>query len=483
MTLEASMRRPGCERETSRVLVVLASYGSTNDKYLSQLIEEYQSMSFDIQVVVLSNIPKRLNKGVEIIVGLPNKDPWSLPFNHKRIFADRLSDYDLFIYSEDDVLITEQNVRAFLSITPTLKKDEIAGFIRVEVGPTGDLNYPEMHGNFHWEPSTVRRRNNYTLAHFSNEHAACYMLTQDQLKQAIKSGGFLIAPHEWKYDLACSAATDPYTKCGFLKLIPISHLDTFTVKHLSGRYFSSLGVKALEMRHQIDALLQSANGGECPSAPLFSAETKLRRGRYSKSYYEPTNEAVLAAIPETARSVLSVGCAWGATERQLRHRGLHVTIVPMDPIISCSAKNFGIESVIGDFEAARKQLEAKRFDCVLFLNVLQFLADPINVISLFSSLLATDGRIIIQMDNVLQYRRIISSIRSVRRVSDLAKFDLTGIHLVSARTVRNWCHRSGLVVETTIQVLPEKANRLRHSGVSLLGWLLAREWIIVARKA
>ena len=109
------------------ILVVIASHGSNNDRYLHQLIEEYKSMSYPIDIVVTSNIPKDLDKSIEVVVGLPAKNPWTLPFAHKKIFADRVDRYDLFIYSEDDTLITQQHIEAFLHATEVLKPDEIAG--------------------------------------------------------------------------------------------------------------------------------------------------------------------------------------------------------------------------------------------------------------------------------------------------------------------------------------------------------------------
>ncbi len=165
-------------------LVALASYGTSNDRYLEELIREYRSMSFDIDLVVVSNIDKSA-LGVECHVGVPNKDPWSLPFAHKKLFAERADKYDLFIYSEDDMLITEKNLRAFLDVTAALQRDEIAGFLRIEKGANGEENYPDIHDNFHWDPTSVRSRGRYTLAHLTNEHAACYVLTQAQLRMAI----------------------------------------------------------------------------------------------------------------------------------------------------------------------------------------------------------------------------------------------------------------------------------------------------------
>ena len=99
-----------------RILVVLASYGTSNDRYLLRLIEEYRSMSFDVDIVILSNLKKQPAPDIEVLVGLPSRDPWSLPFRHKKVFADRIEHYDLFVYSEDDILITERNLRAFLEV-------------------------------------------------------------------------------------------------------------------------------------------------------------------------------------------------------------------------------------------------------------------------------------------------------------------------------------------------------------------------------
>src|SRR3982074_221985 len=104
-------------KATLRTLVAVASYGNSNDHHLLRLIKEYQSMLFDVDIIILSNLDKRLDPKIEVLVGLPDRDPWSLPFAHKQVFADRLEEYDLFVYSEDDMLITQKNLRAFLDVS------------------------------------------------------------------------------------------------------------------------------------------------------------------------------------------------------------------------------------------------------------------------------------------------------------------------------------------------------------------------------
>src|ERR1700688_3328102 len=157
----------------TKLLVAIASYGTSNDRYLARLIEEYRSMSYSVDVVVLSNIKKPVPAGVELVVGLPTKDPWSLPFGHKKLFADRVEKYDLFIYTEDDTLITEKNIASFLRASEALPPNEIPGFLRVEKGSKGQLILADVHAHFHWDPRSVRTRGEHTLAFFTCEHSAC----------------------------------------------------------------------------------------------------------------------------------------------------------------------------------------------------------------------------------------------------------------------------------------------------------------------
>ena len=110
-----------------RILVAIASYGTNNDVHLHRLIREYRVMRHDVKIVVLSNVSKPLDAEVELRVGLPSKNPWSLPFAHKALFVERQDDYDLFIYSEDDTLLTEKHIDSFLDVSSKLRLGRASG--------------------------------------------------------------------------------------------------------------------------------------------------------------------------------------------------------------------------------------------------------------------------------------------------------------------------------------------------------------------
>jgi Cyclopropane fatty acid synthase and related methyltransferases len=444
-------------RTPLRMLVAVASYGTSNDRHLLRLIEEYRSMAFALTIVVLSDRHKQLRRDVEIRVGLPDKNPWSLPFAHKEIFAERLEDFDLFVYSEDDILITEKNLRSFLKVSENVQEDELPGFIRFESDADGQISYPDVQFHFHWTPTSVVSRGLYKLANFTNDHAACYALTQPQLRKALVSGGFLIGPQEWRYDLLCSAATDPYTRCGFTKLIPISHLDDFLVHHLSNKYAGKFGISDAEMRLQIDELLQIEKS-RIATAPLVRAETNLWHATYSKDYYEPACEEILSRIPSHIRSVLSIGSGWGATERRLVERGIRVVAMPLDTVISRTAAAAGVEIVHGDFDELAPMLKEERFDCALLLNVLHFFRDPVAVLAACKEILPVGATIMIQAPNMLCVSNILRRYRRPSRYRGLGTYELAGVHTTSPATIRRWCKAAGLKADTTVGLSREKRD-------------------------
>lgn len=466
-----------------KILVAIASYGTGNDRYLTQLVNEYRSMAFDVDIVVLSNIQKTPAPGVDcVVVDLRGKNPWSLPFPHKQIFADRLSDYDLFIYSEDDTPITENNIRAFLEVSEALPHNEIPGFLRFEQGPDGDMNYPEVHGHFHWNPQSVRSRGKFTLAHFTNEHSACYVLTRPQLKRAIDSGGFLVEPHAEKYDLLCSAATDPYTQCGFEKLICISHLNDFLVHHLPNKYVGTkFGVDDAELRRQVNSLMKIGQNEHRPTS-LFATETKLKDGWYSKDYYEPVNPEIVSLVPAKARNILSIGCGWGATEAFLAEKGLLVTALPIDPVIPGGAEATHVEIIQGDFDAARGKLAGRQFDCLLLSNVLHLVENPVALLSSFGTFLSNGSPAIVSVPNLTRIPVMWGRVRGDKRFKDFGDFEATGVHQTSRKTLRGWLRSSGMKAEAIIDVVPQRAEAVRRLSMGVLAPVLASQFIAVARR-
>jgi 2-polyprenyl-3-methyl-5-hydroxy-6-metoxy-1,4-benzoquinol methylase len=470
-------------KDVSRVLVAIASYGTANDLYLREVIAEYQKMSVQTDIVILSNIRKQVPANVALrVVDLKGRNPWSLPFVHKQLFAEQLNEYDIFVYSEDDMLLTERNLRAFLDLSATLPDNEIPGFLRYEKGTGSERNFPELHGRFRWDPQSLCRRGEHTFAFFTAEHAACYALTRRQLAKAIDSGGFLVGPHEGRYDLLCTVATDPYTQCGMRKLICLSRIDDVLIHHLPNKYVGTrFGVGRDEFQRQLNSLLvNAADGSERP--PLFEPESRLLDRAFSTDYYEPARPDILVAVPPETRTALSIGCGWGATEGALAQQGIRVTAVPIDGIIAGAVKARGIEVVEADLDGVVRTLDGRQFDFLLLQNVLHRVEDPRYWLSKLSGLLHSESTVAVVVPNVPRLHGMLNFLRGKASLQLIGGFGATGVHLTSFGIVARWLRVSGLVVAESTYLLSERARRVSRATFGFADRFVADELVIVAKK-
>ena len=415
--MEISANQPARgSTDKPRVLVAIANHGVKNRHFLDLLLAEYRSMRrYQLDIVVNSNLPKDLGEDVEVRLGLPSSDPWSLPFAHKRLFAERLEDYDLFIYCEDDTLLKECHIDAFVQATHLLPEDHIAGFMRYEVDEIGKKTFSGMHSHFHWDVRSVTRQGGEVFARHTNDHAACYILTRSQLKRAIDSGGYLLPPVRRGYGMPETAATDPYTQCGMTKVICISRFEEFCLHHLPNAYCGKLGLDEHLARLEIAKLISlCTNGSSSARAPLFEACTLHDGDIRNKAYYERPRRDVLAAIPSGTRSVLSVGCGCGATEAELVKRGIAVTAVPLDEVVAVVAEVRGMEILPSDFEEAAARLRGRRFDCILMLDFLHHMENPVSVLAAYREFIEGEGRLLVSAPNCNHHGFLLHRARIAR---------------------------------------------------------------------
>jgi len=463
-----------------RLLVAIASFGEKNLSFLKGVINAYLSMPFEVTVIVLSNAPKNLGQGVKVLVGLPIENPWSLPFAHKQVFAENVEHFDLFIYSEDDMAVSEGSIHAFLHVTPQLAPDEIAGYLRYEVDSAGKWSLPEVHGAFHWKPESVRQRGAITIADFSNEHAAFYLLNQSQLKKCIASGGFLLEPYEGRHDMLCAAATDPYTNCGFKKVICISELENFCIHHLPNRYIGEYGLPLEAVKRQVQTLENILLHAH-PVSTLCEVESKLQRRKWSKGFYDLPSEELLKAVPENAKTVLSVGCGWGAMEAKLRQRGATVTVLPLDSVIGAEAAYRGIEVIYGTLEGTLRSLGSRTFDVVTITNLLHLLPEPGNVIDRLCQLVGSNGTLIVSGPNFEWFRIVGKRLFNKEDFRKLRSYSESGIHARSRGSVVGQVKKGGLEY-VHARWLNHSAPQRTRSLPDWTGRFLAKEWLIQARR-
>jgi len=236
-----------------------------------------------------------------------------------------------------------------------------------------------------------------------------------------------------------------------------------------------------ELRRQVEVLLQIGSNGYRPKS-FFETETKFKDRMYSKNYYEPLRPEIISRVPRNTRSVLSIGCEWGATEAALAEKGLRVVAVPLDPVIPGGARAKGVEIVGSDLTTALVELSEEKFDCLLLLNVLHLAADPEGLLSSLNRLLSPGAAILILSPNLRRLPNVWRKISGDEYFKDLGDYEKTGVHLISLEALGDWLKGTGVKLESTTNVLSQQMQRMRPITFGLADSFLASEFIVTARK-
>ncbi|MFQ5555939.1 MAG: hypothetical protein ACE5GB_00255 [Acidimicrobiales bacterium] len=373
-----------------RVLVGIPNFGTKNRRFLDRVIEGLLEIPHDVHVVVSSEVERDYGGDVENIVGLPTPDPRSLPFAHRTLFADRIDRHDLFVYVEDDTLVEARHVDMFLASVERLPRDELAGFLRQEKYDEVRGSISTVHWSYRWDPVSLRVHGGQRYAHFTNLHAACYMLTRDQLGECVASGGYLVAPHEGRYQMLESAATDPYSQCGFRKMIALDRLDDTILHHLPELYLGRLGERRERFMVGVDALRPGIE-----SASTLDPATSLDTSAWDLDLYLRLPGAAVDLVDGLHRRVLTVGGAGGRAEGQMLDRGAAIASIPVDAVLGRQLVVEGVEVARPGIEEGFADLAGRRFDLVMFVDTLAFLTDPQRALELAKGVLDPDGRVVV----------------------------------------------------------------------------------------
>jgi 2-polyprenyl-3-methyl-5-hydroxy-6-metoxy-1,4-benzoquinol methylase len=468
-----------------KVLAVIANYGEQNREHLLRVLAELIRMPFDDTIVILSDLPKDLGVDVSVRVGLPGKSSWSLPFAYKSVFSERANNFDLYVYCEDDVLITERHVRAFLAATTVLPDNLIAGFTRFEYGEDGKKYFIDIFRAFHFVPGTVYAFGDQTFGALSNEHSGCFMLTRRHLTRALASPNFLKGPRHESYGMPETAATDPYTQCGLRKLVSISHFDDFVVHHLPNKYCKrpTHRLASAEIVYsQLNRLLASPTSDE----ELLPLRPRLKARLWDKAYYSPVDPQAMRLILPHHREVLSVGCGVGASEMDLASRGHEVTAIPLDSVVASFAAERGVRVLQPNLDAAFAQLDGRFFDAVLLLDMLQYIENPAQLLARCRSLLKEHGVVIVRFPNFLHAnlaRQLFTRNIGVLEVLKLTSFRRSGLNWTSRRRVKAWVRAANLGTTALVPVLAEHAQRWGPRARKLMpAPTTTRAWVLSATR-
>ena len=127
-------------------------------------------------------------------------------------------------------------------------------------------------------------------------------------------------------------------------------------------------------------------------------------------YFQNIRDDIVSLVPDDAIDILEIGCAAGMTGNELKKKsGIYVAGVELDHRAAVEAKKVLDEVVEGNIETLKLPFKEKRFDCILFADVLEHLIDPLAVLKKTRKLLRANGTVIASIPNV-QYLGLVNQL-------------------------------------------------------------------------
>jgi spore maturation protein CgeB/Tfp pilus assembly protein PilF/ubiquinone/menaquinone biosynthesis C-methylase UbiE len=183
---------------------------------------------------------------------------------------------------------------------------------------------------------------------------------------------------------------------------------------------------------------------------VFTVIEKGRKATGSRDRYAPGGYArrerteIVTLVPQTAASVLDVGCAAGETGRLLREAGYERIVgIERDAESAARARDIYDEVFVGDVEHMELPFEPGAFDCIIFADVLEHLVEPEELLRRFRDYLSADGVVVASIPNVRNLWVIHNLVEGYWRYTDEGILDRTHLRFFTYTEIERMFDAAG----------------------------------------
>jgi len=164
--------------------------------------------------------------------------------------------------------------------------------------------------------------------------------------------------------------------------------------------------------------------------------TELRYYKSSKNWYKYDPKTYLLDLI-TNEKVLDVGCSYGDFGKKLIQNGCTVDgIDGYQPAIDEAKKILNNVYLLdlNDNDAVRKAGDSNRYNVITFMDVLEHVSDPWNVLKTFSDKLTENGRVYFSIPNIVNIRSRINILRGKFEYEEYGVMDKTHLRFFTKKT-------------------------------------------------
>jgi 2-polyprenyl-3-methyl-5-hydroxy-6-metoxy-1,4-benzoquinol methylase len=188
-----------------------------------------------------------------------------------------------------------------------------------------------------------------------------------------------------------------------------------------------------------------------------------------KSYFGAERNNLLKYIPEGTRTTLEFGCGFGKFSALIKEKfDAETWAVEIDKEAARQAAQKLDRIINADAIEALKEIPDNYFDCIIFLDVLEHLADPYSLLVSVKKKLTAKGVIVTSIPNVRYYRNLIDLIiKGNWDYHDAGTLDKTHLRFFTYKSILKMFDNLGFEV-----LLIEGINPTRNKKLKLLNLLL-----------
>jgi 2-polyprenyl-3-methyl-5-hydroxy-6-metoxy-1,4-benzoquinol methylase len=196
-----------------------------------------------------------------------------------------------------------------------------------------------------------------------------------------------------------------------------------------------------------------------------------------EGYYEAARSEMLEFIPLGASTFLDVGCSSGVFGAELKKSYPSATVwgIELDKQAATAAR-LKLDHVIeGSFEAGLPELEEKKFDCIIFNDVLEHLVNPGQILLECKNYLSDGGNVVASIPNILYWPAMYEIIRHQDwRYQDSGILDNTHLRFFTKKSAVRMFEDAGYEVSRCEGINPLVMKRYTIANFLLLDHL--RDW-------
>ncbi len=211
--------------------------------------------------------------------------------------------------------------------------------------------------------------------------------------------------------------------------------------------------------YRMELLLQEAEEATARIVVPFTAlpalaDVSSEHNAHDPSYFGHARPEVLALIPETARSVLDIGCGAGRLGEALKIRQqAEVVGVELNETAAAVARQRIDQVFVGDIEGLDLPLPPGRFDAIVCGDILEHLRDPEHLLRQARAWLTPEGALVASIPNVRHHSVVRSVLEGNWTYESAGLLDRTHLRFFTRREIEKLFFRAGFAVDEMRSVI------------------------------